>query len=156
MKKQRQLFLDNDGVLADFDQHVINLLGEPPRQLEARLGAKEFWKRLHAIPGYYFKMPLMADAKELVAGCIHHHPIILTGCPQGGWAEEQKQRWKQVHFPELDMICCLSKDKRNFGGTGDVLIDDWEQHKDKWIEMGGIFITHTDAKSSLEKLKEWM
>ena len=35
---------------------------------------------------------------------------------------------------------------------GDILIDDWEKHKDAWVNAGGIWITHTSAKDTIEQL----
>ena len=39
------------------------------------------------------------------------------------------------------MICCLAKEKY-LHASGNVLIDDWEKYKGKWVAAGGIRITH--------------
>ena len=46
MAKQPHLFLDCDGVLADFDTGARLLFGMSPKSFEARHGRGEFWKRL--------------------------------------------------------------------------------------------------------------
>jgi len=82
----------------------------------------------------------------------HLCPTILTGCPRGNWAQGQKVAWAARHFPGVPIITCRSADKRDHANAGDVLIDDWPQHRHRWIEHGGVFISHYDAKSSLAAL----
>src|SRR3546814_11673193 len=43
-----QLFLDCDGVLADFDRSAEHILGMPPRAFQKRHGLPAFWKRLRS------------------------------------------------------------------------------------------------------------
>ncbi len=94
----------------------------------------------------------MPDAMKLVDGVRHLNPIILTGRPRGAWAHDQKVAWAAEHFPGIPIITCKSKDKRLHGQPGDVLIDDWDEHRHRWIEMGGVFITHHKDSSSLKAL----
>lgn len=149
-----QLFIDCDGVLADMDAGAAKVLGMHPRAYEMAVGPEAMWKRLHEEPDFYANLPVMSDAFELVLGVINlgFRPIILTGCPIGGWAEAQKLRWRDKHLPGFEMICCLSKDKRLHGKPGDILIDDWLKHRQAWVDMGGIWIHHTSAKESLNEL----
>ncbi|HEX8421607.1 MAG TPA: hypothetical protein VF638_16485, partial [Sphingomonas sp.] len=80
-----RLFLDCDGVLADFDMAATELLGMPPRQFEKRYGLPEFWKRLARHSDFYGSLPLMPDAMVLFDAVRHLDPIILTGLPRGDW-----------------------------------------------------------------------
>lgn len=147
-----QVFLDCDGVLADFDAHGLAYFGVAPREAERQFGASEFWRRLEARGDFYRSMPLMRDARVLYEGVRHLDPVILTGCPRGNWAESQKIAWANEHFPGVPIITCRSADKRAHAKAGDVLIDDWPQHRHRWIEMGGVFISHFDAETSLAAL----
>lgn len=147
-----QIFLDCDGVLADFDKAGEILWGMPPRAYQAVHGSKEFWQQLEAHGTFYRTLPLMPDAMELVDGVRHLNPTILTGCPRGNWAEAQKIAWAEEHFPGIPIITCRSADKRMHAKAGDVLIDDWPQYRHRWIEMGGVFISHFDAETSLAAL----
>jgi len=146
------VFLDCDGVLADFDTYAHAYFGKPPRQAEKEMGSDAFWASLEAKGDFYRNLPLMADARALYEGVKHLHPTILTGCPRGTWAQGQKVEWAAEHFPGVPIITCRSADKRDYAKPGDVLIDDWAQHRHRWIEMGGVFITHHDAASSLAAL----
>lgn len=146
------IFLDCDGVLADFDTYAEAYFGMNPRAYEAAMGSAKFWAELEAKGDFYRNLPLMADARQLVDGVRHLSPTILTGCPRGNWAEAQKVAWAEEHFPGIPIITCRSSDKRLHAKPGDVLIDDWNQHRARWIEHGGIWITHTDAATSLAAL----
>ena len=146
------VFLDCDGVLADFDRHGEDVFGDTPRQAEWRMGSSAFWAALEARGDFYRTMPLMPDAMRLYEGVKHLKPTILTGCPKGDWAEAQKVAWAAEHFPGVPIITCRSADKAAHAVAGDVLIDDRNQHRHHWIGMGGVFITHTDAETSLGAL----
>jgi 5'(3')-deoxyribonucleotidase len=147
-----QIFLDCDGVLADFDITATNIFGKHPRIFEAEAGSDEFWRRLREHGDFYRNLPLLPDARELFDAVAHLNPIILTGCPEGGWAEEQKVAWAKEHFPGSKIITCASSNKRMHMQPGDVLIDDYLKYKDLWEEAGGIFIHHRTAEESLEQL----
>lgn len=146
------IFLDCDGVLADFDAHAEEYFGKPPREYERAMGSERFWLELEEKGDFYRSMPLMRDARVLVDGVRHLNPIILTGCPRGDWAQGQKIAWGEEHFPGIPVITCRSADKRAHAKPGDVLIDDWPQYRHRWIEMGGVWISHFDAETSLAAL----
>lgn len=147
-----QLFLDCDGVLADFDRAATALLGMPPREHQRRFGPGKFWARIGSAPDFYGTLPLMPDARLLFGSVAHLKPTILTGCPRGGWAEAQKERWAARHFPGTPIITCMARDKRDHGRPGDVLVDDTLTHRHLWEEMGGVFVHHRDAETTLAEL----
>lgn len=148
-----QLFLDCDGVLADFDAGAAAVLGMPPRQFEQRFGLGKFWSRLARAPGFYANLPLCPGARRLFEAVQHLDPIILTGCPRGGWAEAQKVEWAARHFPGVPIITCMARDKRDHASSGDILVDDTLRHRDLWEEMGGVFIHHRSADQTLAELR---
>lgn len=150
-----RLYLDCDGVLADFDKHFIDCFGKPPRDYEDKHGSKIFWHDIESEqPTFYRDLPLMPDAMDLFEAVAHMRPIILTGCPRGGWAEPQKLAWAKHHFPGIPMVVCMSRNKRDWCQPGDVLIDDRPNHKARWEEAGGVWITHTSAAESIAKLRD--
>jgi hypothetical protein len=151
----RQLYLDADGVLADFDKGATAILGLPPRDFEQRHGLGKFWAKLASAPDFYFGLPLMPDAMELFAAVKHLDPVILTGLPRGNWAADQKVRWAAQHFPGVRIITTLARDKRDHAREGDVLVDDQLRHRHLWEEAGGIFVHHKDARTSLEELRKY-
>jgi hypothetical protein len=157
-----QVFLDCDGVLADFDAYASELLGMPVNEyVREKHNNAKLWELLYSHDDYFFKLPVMSDAQELVDGvkALGFSPIILTGIPSKGgsdWAIDQKTRWASQHFPELDIICCKSREKafHMLPGMHNVLIDDWQKWQHIWEEHGGSFILHTSAKQSLKELHD--
>jgi PAS domain-containing protein len=150
---RRQIYLDCDGVLADFDKGAEKILGLPPHAFETRHGAGEFWKRLARADDFFDSLEPMADAYELYDAVRHKDPIILTGLPRGKWAEPQKRRWAQRHFPGVPVITTSAALKREHCHPGDVLVDDRDKHRHLWEQAGGLFIHHKDAKSSIQALR---
>lgn len=148
----RQLYLDCDGVLADFDKGATAVLGLPPRAFEKRHGLGRFWQKLAAAPDFYFGLPLMGDAQDLFDAVRHLNPVILTGLPRGNWAADQKVRWAAHYFPGTRIITTMARDKRNHAREGDVLVDDQMRHAHLWEEMGGVFIHHTSAADTIQRL----
>ena len=61
---------------------------------------------------------------------------------------------KKHYNKEDGVICCLSKDKQNFGARQDILIDDLPANIARWEQMGGIGILHTSADETIRKLQE--
>ncbi|MFL6858387.1 MAG: hypothetical protein ACJ8EB_10845 [Allosphingosinicella sp.] len=148
----RQLYLDCDGVLADFNMGATAVLGLAPRAFEKRHGLGRFWAKLAAAPDFYFSLPLMPDAMRLFEAVRHLDPIILTGLPFGNWAADQKVRWAAQHFPGTRIITTLARDKRDHAGPGDVLVDDQLRHAHLWEEVGGIFVHHRSAEDTIVRL----
>jgi hypothetical protein len=148
-----ELFLDCDGVLADFDAGAKKVLGGLlPREFEIRYSKGEFWKRLARAKDFYATLPLMSDAHVLFDAVAHLRPTILTGLPLGTWAAPQKLKWAEEHFPGTPVITCMARDKYKYMKPGDVLVDDRAGHRGKWEDAGGIFIHHKNARASLDEL----
>ena len=148
------LFLDADGVLADFDAGAKALLGMSAHDFEEKHGKREFWRRLANAKEFYATLPLMPDAMLLFDAVKHLDPTILTGLPLGNWAAPQKVRWAAVHFLGTKIITCMARDKYRHMTAGDVLVDDRADHRGKWEDAGGTFIHHKNSRDSLEQLAE--
>jgi hypothetical protein len=149
----RRLYLDCDGVLADFEKGANAALGMPPKAFEKRHGPGRFWAKLAKAPDFYFGLPLLDGATELFEAVRQLDPIILTGLPQGNWAADQKVRWAAKHFPGTRIITTMARDKREHALPGDVLVDDQIRHAHLWEEAGGIFIHHRGVEETLHRLK---
>jgi len=148
-----RVYLDCDGVLANFSQAFLTLTGLTPEKYEELHGTKDFWKTIRSATNFFGTLPLMPGAQLLYDAVKHRRPLILTGCPFGNWAEHQKFGWRDKQFPGTPMVTCLSRNKRSFCQPGDVLVDDLEKYRHLWEEAGGIFVLHTSAESSIEQLR---
>lgn len=150
---RRRIYLDCDGVLADFDRGAQDILGLPPAAFEKRYGLGEFWKRLATAPAFFENLQPLPDAFELYEAVRHRDPVILTGLPRGAWAEPQKRRWAARHFPDVEVITTAAALKREHCHPGDVLVDDREKYRRLWEAAGGVFVHHRNARSSIAELR---
>jgi hypothetical protein len=149
-----KLFLDCDGVLADFDTGAQRALGMEITAFERRHGKGGFWRQLAKTRDFYATLPKMPDADELFEAVRHLQPTILTGLPLGNWAAPQKVRWAAEHFPGVPIITCMARDKYRHMDGPDVLVDDSDRHMEAWQRAGGIYILHRSARESLVQLAE--
>ena len=152
-RPEPRIYLDCDGVLADFEKGAEAVLGLPSRAFEARFGLRAFWARLAATPDFFETLDLLPDAMELYEAVRDRDPVILTGLPRGAWAEPQKRRWAARHFPGVEVITTTSALKREHCHPGDVLVDDTVKFRHLWEKEGGVFIPHRSAARSIAELR---
>lgn len=157
MQTRYRIFLDLDGVLADFDAGVLHALGKAPSQLNDR----QMWPVLARTPGFYDSLPWMADGRDLWDFCRPHNPVIVTGLPLGKWAEPQKRSWCTRELgSDVPVICCPSRDKGKRAAElleaneVMVLVDDRLKVQTAWEDAGGKFVLHTSAQTSIAALRE--
>lgn len=148
-----KLFLDMDGVLADFDKRALDIFGMRPSDFEGRYGSEAFWGVLQASPDFYNSFDPMIDAPFLIEATAHLRPTILTGVPRGGWAEDQKRAWLGRFVPGYEVITCRSKNKALYCLPGDILVDDRTEYQHLWEAAGGTYVVHTSAYDSLKQLR---
>jgi hypothetical protein len=145
-----KLFLDLDGVLADFDRGILALTGKRPAELSSRA----LWRAAARAPDFFAKLAFTRDGRRLWDYCRPLHPTILTGLPLGDWAPAQKRRWVATMLgPAVPVITCLSREKPRYAAPGHVLVDDREAARAGWEGRGGIFIHHVDAERSIAALR---
>jgi hypothetical protein len=146
-----QLFVDMDGVLADFDAHHEAVFGIRSDKLTDNVD----WKAVRAVPGFYRAIPPMADLALLWDAISHHNPIVLTGVPAAvKEAPDNKRAWVAEHLgAHVEVRWCRSREKSLHAAPGDVLIDDWEKYRDLWIAKGGRWVTHRSADATIRELR---
>ena len=66
----RTIYLDMDGVVADFNKFASDLLG---REIswEGKDLSEEEWDRLGAVENLYYKLPLIEESIKLEIGRAH-------------------------------------------------------------------------------------
>lgn len=155
-KEKNKIFLDADGVLADFNKKAIEVFGMHPEEYDRIHGQEGFWKAINSVPTFFYDLELMADSRILYDAVKHLNPTILTGIPRNMDAfENQKHLWAEKHFgKEQKVICCRASKKSQFCKPGDIIVDDRKVYRKLWEKAGGIWILHRSAKQSLEELHE--
>lgn len=147
------LFIDLDGVLADLDTAYAAIAGTPPDKKLDNLD----WRAVVAVPHFYANLPPMPDM-ETLWDYVSTWPdvVILTGVPTSvPTAAADKRAWVTRHLgAHVPMIACKSREKSLHAKAGDILVDDWDKYRRLWLKVGGIWITHTSAATSIAALKE--
>ncbi len=144
-----QIYVDMDGVLADFDRHYRKTFG----RVATRPGGTD-WEAVRAHKGFYQGIPPMPDMDVLWTRLAPYNPIVLTGVPQQvDEAADNKREWITKYLPlGTKVICCRAKDKWMFCTPGDLLIDDYERHMQLWLVAGGRWITHISAEATCRRM----
>lgn len=115
-----------------------------------------------AKPGFYFNLPLMPGAVEMVekANQLTSKLSNILSSPVGDEEDEnnpsvkEKREWVAKHFPGMINEVIITSDKgRVVKGKSDILIDDRPKYYDKFTSAGGTAILHTDWKKSISELE---
>ena len=158
------IYLDMDGVVADFDQRFIDLSGMLPKEYEDKFGRKEFWDFIDEKNKlkFWVGIPEMSDAKQLVDYITPHGFQMLTAPSIKKQSYLGKMLWIKNHVGSLFSFKPYinfkkAKDKHNVKSnltSNDILIDDREDTIARWNAAGGTGVHHTSASSTINKLKE--
>ena len=153
------LYLDMDGVVADFDEYAARTLGIPP---SSGIYPDEIWYNLASNARLYRDLIKTTYADELVFQCSTiakqqgYNLKFLTAVPKGNdvpWAFYDKVVWAQTHFPGIPvMFGPFSKDKHIHCRPGDILIDDRASNIKEWTAAGGHAILHTNFADTINQL----
>ncbi|MCZ4500974.1 MAG: hypothetical protein JWQ74_3529 [Marmoricola sp.] len=140
-----RLYLDLDGVMADFDAHFPATFGLDHRSL----ADDDMWGQINAHPSYFRDMPPCPGAKAFFDSISWLDPIILTACPKSNYAHvaRQKRAWVREHLSTTSIILPVmgGRNKPLFmHAPGDILIDDFERNIIAWQDEGGRGIQHAD------------
>lgn len=147
-----QVFLDLDGVFADFDTRVKRLTGKHPNQLDRN----RLWRAVNSDKRFFAELELIEGCMLLWEATRDLEPVFLTGAPSSRVFQEQKREWvARIFGPEFVVHVVPKKLKQEYSGPGKVLIDDTPANIEQWIARGGHGILHTgDHASTVKALQE--
>lgn len=148
-----RLYLDLDGVMADFDAHFPALFGVDHRTMLD----DDMWAQINSHPTYFRDMPPCEGAKKFFDSISWIDPIILTACPKSNYAHvaRQKRAWVREHLCASCIILPVmgGRNKPLFmHAPGDILIDDFEKNIKAWEDEGGTGILHRDFATTKDEL----
>lgn len=158
MHKITKIYLDMDGVIADFNYAYIKRFGITPAEAEA---GKEFYKHFDEFIAHrdFANLPLMPGAQQLIAylRTLKIPTEILSSTSsekRHAPIAEQKMEWLQRHGIDFKVNLVPGKRfKKDYSNPNSLLIDDTEQNIDQWRREGGIGILHDDVMTTLGILK---
>jgi len=144
-KVMTTIFIDMDGVVADFGGYALRTLG-----IESKPGLRfdqTDWHRLREhSERIYSIVPVLPSAYKFVSGlkCVRDKFRVdlrfLTAVPKEndlGWAFWDKMQWASKHFPGIPVwFGPYSADKQYHCKPGDILIDDRISNIKQWPEHG--------------------
>lgn len=137
------LYLDLDGVMADFDRAFPELFGLDHREL----ADDAMWERINSHPSFFLDLPPCPGALDFFREVEHRQPTILTACPKTNYAHVavQKRAWVRQHLSRTCLVLPVLGGKHKplfMHQPGDVLIDDYSRNTAAWEAAGGIAILH--------------
>jgi hypothetical protein len=152
------IFLDNDDVLAGFNEYTLQLWGKYSHELTD----EALWDHVETEPNFWLDMPVKDGAFELFEMVKDHKVTILTGCPARGFdlACEHKPQWVAKHLGtkygiDIPVITCRGIEKPlHMKNPGDILVDDYLVNIERWREAGGIGIWYQDPATARAELAE--
>jgi 5'(3')-deoxyribonucleotidase len=158
-----RLYVDLDGVIADFDEYALRTHNIPPSK---GVYAVEDWNKLATNPRIYRDLIKTPYADDLVNQCKkfcetnnNYEMIFLTAVPKGNdvkFAFYDKVLWVLEHFRDIPVhFGPYSKDKYKHCKKNDILIDDRLSNIVEWKDAGGIAILHTNYTNTIRELYEY-
>ena len=146
------LYLDMDGVVADWDTAATELVGRLRKSVDGRW-SQEDWLQIREDQRFYRDLPLMPRAEELVRVArgfrsLNWSLLFLTAIPRHNdhpWAFYDKVLWAQRHFPDIPVhFGPYSEDKQLHCRPGDILVDDRPSNCHEWTMKQGLAIRVRD------------
>ena len=174
---QYEIYCDMDGVLVDFIGGTVEYINKKLKsgeaeELKTKIGRdyvmpedieksspntnkdvkKYMYNELKHNAGFWENLSWHPGGKELWSFMSKLNPNILTA-GMGYGSEIGKQAWidKNLQPPPVDVL--MSQEKYRRASPTRILIDDTVKHVLKWESANGISILHTDASSTIAKLK---
>src|SRR5258708_39142542 len=152
-----KLYLDLDGVLADFDKRKLDTFGtlDVPDEIMWHV-YNEF------IPDFFVWLDFKPDAYVLFDFCKQYNPTILTALPKKNSqkADMQKRFWVKKMFGDVPVITCFREEEKNYSVPGAILVDDNKGSIREWNGWGewniprGFGILHNNAEETISVLKK--
>lgn len=156
------IYVDLDGVLADFDGALVSASGKRSGDFE---NANAMWRFIMSTERSFFaRLPWTEHGKEIwnflqtiqQTEDLVRSIKILTGVPPAKNGKKnitrQKRTWCIERLDEdIAMIACSSSEKYKWSGERRILIDDLLLHKEKWENSGGTFLHYAGNFGHLKR-----
>ena len=163
-ESEYKVYLDMDGVLADFDQRFRDLSGMEPSEFENKYGRKAFWDLIdeeHKIK-FWVGIKPMDGASALVDAVKDYDYELLTSPSAKKQSYLGKILWVKNHtgdvFPSKPRINFKKAKEKHLIkpqlAKTDILIDDREDTIGRWNAAGGTGIVYKSIGQTLSDLKK--
>jgi hypothetical protein len=163
-ESEYKVYLDMDGVLADFDQRFRDLSGMEPRDFENKYGKKAFWNLIDEENKikFWVGIPIMDGAAALVDAVKDYNYELLTSPSAKKQSYLGKILWVRNNtgnvFPSKPRINFKKAKEKHLVkpqlSQTDILIDDREDTIERWNAAGGTGIVYKSIGQVLNDLKK--
>jgi hypothetical protein len=157
MTQPPRLYIDIDGVFADYAAAVERLVGIRPDDMD-RTQRADAWKAIIAEGNdFWASLARLPGTEALGQACVNASALALTGSVVGlDECVSGKKTWceKELKLPPKRTLVVKSQDKFHWCRPGDVLLDDTEKNIKAWRCAGGIGILHRSPDESLRRLND--
>lgn len=159
--KITKIYLDMDGVIADFNKRYKERYKMEPREAEKSKEFDKFFDQFIA-DREFATLDLMPDAMLLInfLRSLKVPTEILSSTAsekRDGAIRPQKLEWLKTNKIEFHPILVPGKrHKKDYSNANSVLIDDTSVNIDQWRREGGIGILHSDALTTINILKMYV
>ena len=162
LNPKSEIYVDMDGVLADFFGEWKKLVGKDWREI-GKDEIEPALKKIRDEEDFWLNIPLTANAKKLLSIIKQvkgNYKILSSPLANDPKSEPHKREWVAKNldfFPPTEVI--ITKDKAKYAttpdGTPNILIDDYGVNISAWESAGGIGFKHKDHKfeRTAKKLK---
>lgn len=159
-----KIFVDMDGVLADFEKGTEHIIGEKLVQKRYLTDPKyraAMWKAVNKYTKeggeFWFDLDPLPDALQLWNYVKDHDSEILTATgDRHDLVRKQKIKWISKYLGSGIKVTTTKSgaDKYKYAKENYILIDDQPKSIDPWIAAGGIGILHTSTAKTIKELKK--
>tara|TARA_B100000683_G_C12082649_1_gene387528 strand:- start:32 stop:559 length:528 start_codon:yes stop_codon:yes gene_type:complete len=162
-ESEYKVYLDMDGVVADFDKRFEDLSGMKPREFEEKYGKSKFWDFIDEENkiSFWVGIPEMDGAKKLVDYVKKYNYELLTAPSVKKQSYLGKILWVRNHSdllggkPRINFKKAKEKHEVKSELTkNDILIDDRADTISRWEAKGGTGIVYSSADQVINDLKK--
>lgn len=154
-KSTVHIYLDLDGVFADFDGAIEKGMGKPSSEVDG----DEMWEYIRKEidnSKWFYNLPKMADADTLYNYVKDYkHTFLSASGDDPKWQiANQKKGWVKKTYGGKTIVVKHSRNKAKYATENSILIDDRKKSIEPWKAAGGIGILHKNAADTIRQLKE--
>lgn len=135
------IYCDQDGILADFDAHYLQLFGSQPPAQDGDDEALK-WANIRQKGDFFLHMPLTSFGRRLWGLISKYDAHVLTAVPKSvtiGAAHKMLWCKRELDAKPHQVILCPNRShKLLYCTAGDILIEDRSDTLDMWRVLGGI------------------